>query len=113
MNVEGGYTSPVKVIAHRSPDAATAASVRKILCAWYGNLNAAADALRVDRRDLWRWSVGRKPVPPRVIVAMAARVDQAEADRKRVICSRVAKAQLRLITTWRGCRNCGASLKGC
>jgi hypothetical protein len=90
---ESGHTSPVRVITTRSIDAATGAVVGRILRAWYGNLNVAADALGADRRDLWRWCVGREPMPARVIAAMAARVDQAEAYRKRVIRSRVAKAQ--------------------
>jgi hypothetical protein len=83
----------VKAIAGRSPDAALAASVRKILCAWYGNLNVAADALGTDRRDLWRWCVGREPMPRRVIAAMAGRVDGAEARRKRQLRERLARVE--------------------
>jgi hypothetical protein len=90
------YTSPVKLSAGRSPDAAIAASVRKILCAWYGNLNAAADALGVDRRDLWRWCVGREPMPARVIAAMTARVYQAEARRRRELRARLALEEAKI-----------------
>jgi hypothetical protein len=90
---KGEYAPPVKVVEGRFLDAATAASVCKILRSWYGNLNTAADALNLDRRDLWRWSKGREPMPAWVITKMAAHREQAEARRREVIRARVEKAQ--------------------
>jgi hypothetical protein len=90
---KGEYAPPVKVIEGRFLDAATAASVCKILRSWYGNLNTAADALNLDRRDLWRWSKGREPMPARLILTLAAHREQADADRKKAIHSRLVKAQ--------------------
>jgi len=91
---EGYYVPPVGRPKRRTVDAAASAVVASILRAWYGNLNAAADVLGEDRRDLWRWCTGREPMPARVVAAMAARRERAEARRKEVVRGRIEKAQL-------------------
>jgi hypothetical protein len=51
---ESGHALPVRGAVPRTIDAATGMAVGRILRAWYGNLNVAADAIGEDRRDLWR-----------------------------------------------------------